>query len=278
MQPIRPLFVILLFAATSLPAGTANAALGNAKSALEATGRVDLDGFGPAAPISFETDAEVDLPLDRSIVTVADAQPGLYEYFASADIGNLALKVAGSVTNGGSSEIAGFEIPMLVATAEVRDVITLSTTRTDSFDVTLELIVDGSIAAGAGSTAFANSLLQFGTDPGANSFDSNIYDVGAISDTLSITRTVSGSEINMDLVAFLSFSVFQVAAGDTVTGELNNTALIRLIVPQDVTVASSQSGTFGVVIPTPVPEPQTFLVMAAGIVLLIGAGAGRRRK
>lgn len=278
MQPIKPILTALFCTAVLACSTTASAALGNAKSGLEAAGKVDLDGFGPNAPQSSKIDTEIDLPFDQSVVTVADAQPGLYEYFASADVGNLALKVAGSLTNSGASDVSDVEVGLLRASSEVRDIITLTTTRTDSFDVTLELIVNGNIAAGAGSLARANSVLQFGTNPGTNSFDGNLYGPGAISDTLSITKTVSGSEINMDFQAFLSFSVLQVAAGDTVTGELNNTAIIRLILPQDVTVTSSQSGTFGVVIPTPVPEPQTFLMMAAGILLLIGAGVARRRR
>ena len=278
MQPIKPIFTALFCAAVLAYSATASAALGNAKSGLEAAGKVDLDGFGAGAPQSSKIETETDLPFDRSIVTVADAQPGLYDYFASADVGNLALKVAGSLTNSGGSTLSGVEVGLLRATSEVRDVITLTTTRTDSFDVTLELIVNGNITAGAGSSASANSVLQFGTDPGTNSFDSNRYGVGAISDTLSITKTVSGSEINMDFQAFLSFSVGQVAAGDTVTGELNNTAIIKLILPQGVTVTGSQSGTFGVPIPTPVPEPETFALMTAGLALLLGATFKRRRR
>ena len=143
--------------------------------------------------------------------------------------------------------------------------------------MTLELIVNGSITAGAGSSASANSVLQFGLDPGTNTFDSNLYGVGPISDTLSVTKTVSGTEINMDFAAFLSFVVREVAPGDTVTGLLNNTAFIKLTLPQDVIVTSSQSGTFGVPIPQPVPEPQTLVLVAAGLVLLAGARFRRQR-
>ena len=76
MRQLQHVLAVLLAGAVFMHAGAASAALGNAKSGLEAAGKVDLDGFEPGAPQSFKTDTEVDLPFDRSIVTVSDAQPG----------------------------------------------------------------------------------------------------------------------------------------------------------------------------------------------------------
>lgn len=276
MKVFKQIVIASCCAAALACAGSASAALGSAESGLEAIGGVDLDGLG-GAPGSFSIETEVDLPFDRSIVDVGDAVPGTYEYFASADVGNLALKVKGSLTNSSASALSDLEVGLLAASAEVRDVITLTTARTDSYDVTMELVVTGGIAAGDGSDARANAFLDFGPNPGSNLTDSGSYGVGAILDTLSVTRTVTGSNVSLDFTAFLSFRVLSVEAGDTVVGQLNNTAFIKLILPDDVTVASSQSGTFGVVIPTPVPEPETYAVMALGLAL-VGFGFRRRMR
>lgn len=276
MKVFKQIVIASCCAAALACAGSASAALGSAESGLEATGSVDLDGFG-GAPGSFDIETEIDLPFDRSIVTVSDALPGTYEYFSSADVGNLALKVKGSLTNSSESNLSDPELGLLRASAEVRDIITLTTARTDSYDVTMELIVTGSIAAGEGSDGSANAFLDFGLATGSNGNDSGFYGTGLIADTLSVTRTVSGPEVDLDFTAFLSFRVLSVAAGDTVVGQLNNTAFIRLILPQDVIVASSQSGTFGVVIPTPVPEPETYAVMAVGLAL-VSVGFRRRMR
>jgi len=64
----------------------------DATSGIEARGRVDVDGFAPTPPLSTHTESEVIQPFTRSVVSVADAQAGAFDYFASADIGTLALR------------------------------------------------------------------------------------------------------------------------------------------------------------------------------------------
>jgi hypothetical protein len=65
-----------------------------------------------------------------------------------------------------------------------------------------------------------------------------------------------------------------VAAGGTVSGQLANSAFVNLILPSDVTIAASDSGTFEV--PIPIPEPATVLLLGAGLLLTL-AFARRRR-
>ena len=94
-----------------------------------------------------------------------------------------------------------------------------------------------------------------------------------VQDTLSVTKTVSGPLVVLDIDALLSTSVFRVAPGDTVSGQLANTACLTLIVPSDVTITASDSGTFGV--PIPVPEPTTAVLSSLGLLLVLGIAKRR---
>ena len=255
--------------------GSALAVIVFEQSGLEAHGRMLNPASGP--PISTRTETEITLPFTRSVVTVADAQSaafGSFAYSSSADIGNLALRVNGSLTNTGTTQLLHPSlVPLMVVTAQALDVLTLNSSLPGNFDVTLNLTVNGSIDSANGN-AGANSLLAFGTDPGVNQTVARIYGNGSIADTLSITQTVSGPVVNMDFNAFLSFNAMAVNPGATVTGELSNTALLSLILPQGVTLANSGSGTFGVVI-SAIPEPEVYAMMLVGLGLV---GFVARRK
>jgi hypothetical protein len=248
----------LPFAAAALPF--------DAVVGIEARGRVDLDGPLPNPALSNLAEAETATPFTRSVVAVGDAQTGVFEYASSADIGTLALRVSGEVVNAGASALFGQGVPILQAVAEARDVITLSTSRSDAFDVTLQLAVSGTLLEGASSSVGANSLITLFTTGRPQVTDSALYDTsGAISDLLSVTLNVSGPTVVLELTSLLSVNVFGVGAGETASGDLSNTALLSLILPSDVSIAGSASGTFGV--PISAPEP------ASGA-LLLAAGAG----
>ena len=243
--------------------------------AIEATGRVDLDGFGPAAPLSLQVDSELTPPFTRSFVSVADAQPGFFSYASSADIGNLALRLTGSLSNNSSGGYGDREVPVMTVTAQVLDVITLSSPVPDPYDVSLQLVVDGTITSTSGTDiAGANALLQIAPVGDSSVTDGSYYGIGPIADTLEVTRTVAGTSVDLALNAFLSFNVLTVDVGSTVTGDLANTALLRLVLPPGVTVSNSASGTFGVPI-NPVPEPQTYALWLCGLGLV--AWTARRR-
>jgi hypothetical protein len=271
----RALLGSVLAASAALYCAHAAALDAGVLSGLEARGLVDLDASGGMPPLSDKVDAVTTTPFTRSVVSVADVQPGVFEYASSADVGTLALKVFGTLTNGSGSGIGNIEVPIMRVSAEIRDVITLESTLTTPYDVTLELVVNGNIGVTGGSgNASANALLEFGTNPGVNGFDSGAYSIGPVADTLSVTRTVSGSSVEMDLKAFLGFNVFQVDPGATVTGDLGNTAFLSLILPPSgVELVGSESGTFGV----PIPEPGTYALMLAGLVLVGAAARGRAR-
>ncbi len=225
------------------------------------------------------TDEEVRTPTTpppatfaRSIVSVANSGtiPDPFQYAASADIGNLELKVFGIYTNSSGSP-GNIETAFMSVHSHVRDVITLKSMLPDPYEVTLELDVNGSIFTSGGSAiARANSFLQLGA-----SVNSARYDIGVIDDEpLSVIQTdLSGPSVDLEVEAFLTFNVFQVDAGATVTGDLGNTAFLRLVLPPGVTVAGSASGTFGV--PIPIPEPHTYALMLAGL-MFVGTAARRR--
>jgi MYXO-CTERM domain-containing protein len=243
--------------------------------AMEALGRVDVDGFGGAPPISLQSDSELTPPFARSLVSVADAQAGFFAYSASADIGNLALRVTGSMTNDTSTGYGNREVPILSVASQVLDVITLSSPSSDPYEVTLQLEVDGIITSTGGTdSALANALVQMAPVGLTSVTDSGAYGIGLIDDTLEVTRTFAGTSVDIALNAFLSFNVFAVESGSTATGDLGNTAFLRLLLPQGVTISSSASGTFAA--PIPIPEPQTWALWLGGLGLL-GWVVRRRR-
>jgi hypothetical protein len=270
-RPLRALALALLVAAPV----AAQALHPDADTGMQVRGIVDLDNFsGPVPPLSEKEQSVSALPLPVSQIDVSDSAPGVYLYRASADIGLLELKTYGSVTNGTAAGLGNGESTLMFVQSEVRDVLTLNAATTDPYTVTFELDVDG-VVTGSGS-ARANAFLDFGLLGGvSHANDSGSWSFGLIDDTLSVARQVSGTTVQMDFTARLSFDVTRIDPGSTVTGALDNTATMRLILPPGVSLASSASGTFGVPIPA-IPEPATGALMLAGLAAL-GSLAQRRR-
>jgi hypothetical protein len=227
-----------------------------ADSRIVASGFTDLDGNFIRENVTRDSEpVPPSTTFNRSIVSVHAGDPnGVFEYSASSDIGLLELKAYGKIDNTGQDGKSNIEIGILSAGARLDDVIMIESAIADPYDVTFELAVDGILDI-AGGDAFGFASINFGPTNGLDSFDSSRYDTnGAFTDLLSVTKTFTGN-VEADIGAFLSFSIAQIDPGAIITGQLNNTATLRLILPEGVSVASSQSGTFGVVIPIPATLP-----------------------
>jgi hypothetical protein len=279
----RPVSCFALFSALALVSGQSIAVIVNEPSGIEATGRVDLDSFGPLPVLSNTVRNVLTSPFPQSVVGVSDASAGLYSYSASSDIGTLALRAAGSLTNSTSEQYFGRGVPILQASAQARDIVTLTSSVIGTFPITLELIVSGTLTPSSTSGfVAANSSLLFGVSGQLTGSDSSRYtDAGPISETLSVTRNVTfrsaGASVDMNFDTFLSVSILGVLPGETVSANLNNTALLNLVLPSEVSVTGSVSGTYGVPIPVPVPEPETYALLLAGLGLVAAAVRRRRR-
>lgn len=258
----------------------------NAEIGIDASGRVDTDSFGPNPPLARETETELVEPFVRSVVTVAEAQtvPGLarYDYFASADIGNLLLKVSGTLENLTNNPMNGFGVALLQATAEVRDVITLSIAGPDPVPVTVNMRVDGNFDFTGGSGS-VNTGLRFDLTSDFNpTFVSRfLTHSGPVNNPntpedeslLTITQMLSGPTVELEIYTLLFLNLNSVNANSTVSGNLSNTAVFELILPEGVSLVSSTSGTFNEVIPEPVPLPGALALMLAPLAF----GLRRRR-
>ena len=238
---------------------------------IEARGQTTLGGSRES-----KSDFE-EAPFTRSVVEVADSGAN-FSYFASSDIGLRALKVAARVVNTSGSPVAEFELGLVSSRADVRDILTFTSTQAaDDVPIQVELRVTGELSDGFVS---ANSFLQLGLLGGTSVVDSALYDErGAIDDTLSVTQNVSFAEpnasVDMAFSSFLSVVVRAAEAGQTVFGDLTNTASFTLVLPDFVTLTASSSGTFGV--PIPIPEPEVYAFMIAGLGL-VGVMVGRRSR
>ncbi len=244
--------------------------IAQADSQIVASGFTDLDGNFIRENVTRDAEPNPqDTPFDRSVVNVEAGDPnGQFYYSASADIGLLELKVYGKMDNTAGNAKSNPEIGILSARAELDDVISLQTNLSTPYDVTFELNVDGILSIlGGNASGFAS--INFGPSNGFDGFDSSFYsNNGDFSDTLSVTKTFSGN-VDADIGAFLSFSIFAIDPNAVIIGEMNNTASINLILPQGVSLAASESGTFGVTI-VPLPAAWPLFLLGAGMTLTKG--------
>lgn len=249
-----------------------------AVSQIQASGYTDLDGNFVRENVTSDSEPNPpNTPFDRSIVSVQAGDPnGPFFYSASADIGLLELKVLGQIDNTAQDAKSNVEIGVLSATARLNDVISLQSDLNTAYDVIFELQVDGVLSI-AGGTASGLAQINFGPTTGLDSFDSSSYSTdGAFADTLSVTRRFTGN-VDADIGALLNFTIRAVDANAIITGAMNNTATLNLILPQGVSIAASESGTFGIPIAA-VPLPSALPLFLVGVLATFANSLRDRRR
>ncbi|MEM7467166.1 MAG: hypothetical protein AAF387_09800 [Pseudomonadota bacterium] len=226
---------------------------------IRSAGSVDLPGL-TFSEFDKEPENAMD-PFDRSIVSVNSSgsdSGALYSYSASSDIGLGELKAFGSLNNSGG-DLSSIEIGLVSANALLRDTITIESTSTEDYDVTYEFQVDG-LTDFSGGSGSAGASISTGSFSNQNDFFRTTLSQ-TINETLSVTRTYNGTvEQRLTLQVFLQLST--AGAGGNLFADLSNTATLNIILPQDVSITNSESGTFLEVI-TPIPVPMMLPLVAA---------------
>ncbi|MBI4695231.1 MAG: hypothetical protein HY749_14530 [Gammaproteobacteria bacterium] len=235
-----------------------------------------VDSNGDYVPDSVKSDYEGTLPFPTPTIQVSDAKPGSFSYYAQADIATPALRISGSLTSG--SDIANFETGVIKVYSEMTDTITLTSISPDPYDVTVLMQVDGTLdVAGAvdvpGLYNGGAAWLELQPNGGLGPSEFRSYRTsGAVSDVISETVQLSGNTQTLGIFTKILFQVWSMQAGTTVSGDFAHTAKLTLILPEGVTLNSSESGNFDT---APVPLPAGVLLFAPATLGLFGAA--RRR-
>ncbi len=210
-----------------------------------------------------DTDTEPSVagdPFTRSKVAVSRAGSD-FAYASSADIGLLEMKVFGQLSSADAQ--SSIEIALLSSSARIQDTISLATVDPlTPYEVTFELDVDGVLDFDGGAGRAQASL---NTGPFSGQFDSWITSAsGLVDETLSVTRTFQG-DVDVTVTTSLFLNLFEIGAGANISGQLDNTATLRVILPQGVSIAASESGTFNQVV---VPLPPAWPLVLGPLVVL----------
>jgi hypothetical protein len=255
-----PLTIVTLLAALA----TSTAAL--AASELRVNGRANVDGDFTLE--SNKLDVETGDPLARTAISVDDADPGVFEYLAAADITTPKLQIFGSLNNSGGA-IVGSELSLLSVNSSLRDTITLTSASLDSYTVTAALIVDGTLDVdGSDGRVTAQIKVDPTTPDRLSKTETRVYNTNGtiVGDVLPISYDFVGDAV-FDITSSLFFFVNSINAATSVTADFSNTAIITLTItgPGAPGVSmTSASGAFGT---NPVPLP-------AGLPLLLSALGG----
>jgi hypothetical protein len=232
----------------------------------------ELEVLVSGEPVFDQVTAAAPL-IDPSIEISGSGATPAFAYFALANMTTGTLKASSSLTNDTGFTMGG-EGSALRTRAILRDVINLTTSLTDPYDIQVILQVSGSITGGsaAGSDVFGFAAISLGPDPGTNTGVNATYTTGAIVDTLSVTESFTGNQ-TIDIFARLDANISILADGDSATVDFASTALLTLVLPAGVGVASTGSGLLVPIQTVPIPAALPLLLGALGGLLV----TGRRR-
>ncbi len=244
--------------------------LGNAQAArLEVNGGADLDAdfFREFS----DHDEEEGDPLVRPAISVAASQPGVFSYFAAADIRVPKLQVAGSWSNSGGA-LGNHEGAILFANARITDTITITAPTNDPYVVTVEMLVSGTLDVD-GTDARAQASLLVAPEGQLSTFGDETYDTNGVilNDVISATYGYHGDAV-FNITSALFMSMRDINAETSMSIDFSNTAILNIkVFAQDGTTPingftlSSESGQFGV---TPVPLPAALPLFFSGVAWL----------
>lgn len=229
---------------------------------LKVNGSANIDGdFSPDSSLS---DIETGSPLVRTSISVSDALPGVFAYFALADITTPKLQVSGFFNNSGGD--LGSELPLLAANAQLQDTISLFSASPDPYTVTAQLIVDGTLDVD-GSNARVVAQLDLNPVDELNQTVSRTYFTTPTTPDeriLTLEHQFTG-DAEFDISSRLFLFMTQIDAGVSITADFSNTAIIVLTVSglgaPGVTVESA-SGAFA---SNPVPIPAALPLMLSAL-------------
>ncbi len=272
---------------TTVLAGLLSAPCAQAVPNIAVNGIVGAELAPPAG--SSQSDSETGEPLVRTVVAVADEQPGDWKYSAVVDITIPKLAIFASVDNTGGGDLLGEfggEIALLRVNSSLTDTISIVAPSADPYRVTANLEVHG-IYTLAGSSGTVVALLDM--NPSSPNLSSKTVsknytgngatgDISTPVDVLTVSFDFVG-DATFDISSRLFFFVNTIDANANISADFSNTAIINLTVttlagaPIPDVVISSSSGNFGTAAPVPVPAALPLLLSA----LVAGGWRARRR-
>jgi hypothetical protein len=246
-----------------------------AASELRVRGSANIDG--DFTPDSSMEDIETGPPLTRTSISVEDALPGVWHYYALADMTTPRMAIAGSLTNTGDAMFS--EVPVLAANSSLTDTIAIGSPGPDPYVITAELIVNGTLDVdGSNGTVIAEMTINpiFPNQLPQSEFAQYSTNGAIVNDVLPISYTFVGDS-EFEISSRLFLFVTQIDANTSVSIDFSNTAIIRLTIqtlggdPAPGIVIESGSGVFGT---APIPVPAALPLLGCA---LAGLAFYRRR-
>ncbi|MDA0821451.1 MAG: hypothetical protein O3C28_03395 [Proteobacteria bacterium] len=240
---------------------------------MRVSGRVDANGdFAFESNMSDIENAE---PFSRPSISVADQDPGEWEYLSLVDSTVPKLQVFGTITNTSGSQQSSIELGLMNVFASLRDTITITPTDLESpYQATVTMVVDGILDID-GSNSRVSANLNVAPQGLLSTNDFRRYDTSqtVTNDVLTTDTYQLVGESTINITSLLSFFVLSLDAGATATADFSNTAIVMLsitnlngdpLAPEEITV-TSESGNFGT---APVPLPATLPLLLSALLAL----------
>jgi hypothetical protein len=240
---------------------------------MRVSGRVDTNGDSAFESNMF--DIENAEPFSRPSISVADQDPGEWEYLSLVDSTVPKLQVFGTITNTSGSQQSSIEFGLMRVRASLRDTVTITPTDLErSYQATVTMVVDGVLDIDGSDSRFSANL-NAAPEGVLSTNVFRLYDTSqtVTNDVLTTDTYQLIGESTINITSELSFFVTSLDAGATATADFSNTAIVILaltnlngdpLAPEEITV-TSESGNFGT---APVPLPATLPLLLSALLAL----------